>query len=392
MEFQTVIYNPTNGAVVRILPGQYIKSRAVLDRLCPSPPDVRLKFFYYNCPFPLSANDFRVLPHGPHRAPALRKADGSDPTTAIIKQTGKWLLDHYNTLLIRFEGGMGDYLDQADVVTHLMRNYPDKNFSLILRGERAAALKMLEGFSGFKVITEDSQTKIRGASLKFSEIDRLGGDYPPGGKVGVYSAIAGLNKPAERARIVIPEALIRSTVDRLSSAGWSGGPITIGLHTMSGNTNTKSIRPGVALELLAPLLDLPGVQFLQFGGAGEERLNHPRVVGLQGALSWPEVFAALSLCDACICIDSAILHIAQHLNIPTLSLWGPTSPAAILAADPGVTCLVSTKPCAGCARYECDHCDCMDRFNKKVLMKELKGLIRTSEKKILPLDSDTNGA
>jgi len=34
----------------------------------------------------------------------------------------------------------------------------------------------------------------------------------------------------------------------------------------------------------------------------------------------------------------------------------------------------------------------MDRFNKKVLMKELKGLIRTSEKKILPLDSDTNGA
>jgi len=203
----------------------------------------------------------------------------------------------------------------------------------------------------------------------------MGGNYPPGGKVGVYSAIAGLKKPAPRAPVTVPLALLEKANMILHDAGCKATDTLIALHTMSGNTNTKSIQPTAVPDLISPLLDAKGVHIVHLGGAGEAVVDHPRFISLQGALSWQEVFAVLACCNGCVCIDSAIMHIAQHLNIPTVSLWGPTSPAVILDDPPGVTCVVSTMPCAGCGRYECDRGGCMTKFNKLTVKTKLKKLL-----------------
>jgi len=101
---------------------------------------------------------------------------------------------------------------------------------------------------------------------------------------------------------------------------------------------------------------------------------HPQVVSLQGKLPWEKVIAVMACCDGCVCIDSAIMHIAQHLKIPTVSFWGPTLPEHILDADPGLETVITTAPCRGCGGYDCDHCDCMTRFDKKEINRQLKKL------------------
>jgi ADP-heptose:LPS heptosyltransferase len=54
-----------------------------------------------------------------------------------------------------------------------------------------------------------------------------------------------------------------------------------------------------------------------------------------GIKTLAESVAFLSTCDAYIGIDSALLHFARLLGIPTVSVWGPTDPATRLQPFPG---------------------------------------------------------
>jgi len=308
-----------------------------------------------------------------------------------MRAAGRWILAHYGKILFEFEGGMGDYMDQADALLALQTEYPAKHFSISLRPERYAALKYLADFDALKFRAPKQKSSSRLPSLSFSSIGRMGGNYPPGGKVGVYSAIVGLAAPAPRAPVTVPLAVLEKANVLLHAAGCKATDTLIALHTMSGNTNTKSIDPAAVPDLLAPLLETKGVRIIHLGGAGERVVDHPRFISLQGRLSWQEVFAVLACCNGCVCIDSAIMHIAQHLNVPTVSLWGPTSPLVILDDPPGVTCVVSTVPCAGCGRYECDRGGCMTKFNRRSLNSKLLALLEVPHEKILSSDGNPDG-
>jgi len=391
-QFQTVVYDPNSGKIEVILPNQYIKSHASLDRMVPPQLGIRFKFFYERSGIPLDKKDFIVHPQSGDRPPRLISKDGSDPTLSIIRAAGRWVLAHYDNILFEFEGGMGDYMDQADALLALRVEYPEKHFSVSLRPERYAALKYLVGFDAFKFRPPKSKGATRIPSLSFSTIGRMGANYPPGGKVGVYSAIAGLASPAKRAAVEIPAPLLEDMNALIDNAIGRIPAHIIALHTMSGNTNTKSIPPAAALDLISPLLENEDVYFLHLGGAGEALVDHPRVIPMLGLLTWQEVFGVLSWCNGCICIDSAIMHIAQHLKVPTVSLWGPTAPQVILDDPPGIACVVSTMPCAGCNRYECDRTGCMTRFNRRDLNKKMLRLLEVPHEKILSSDGNTNGA
>jgi ADP-heptose:LPS heptosyltransferase len=54
-----------------------------------------------------------------------------------------------------------------------------------------------------------------------------------------------------------------------------------------------------------------------------------------GKLSLSESVALLAGCDEFVGIDSAMLHVARLLGLPTTSYWGPTDPATRLQAFPG---------------------------------------------------------
>jgi len=141
---------------------------------------------------------------------------------------------------------------------------------------------------------------------------------------------------------------------------------------MSGNCNTKSITPEILPDLLAPALIKKGVYFLHFGGNGELKADHEKIISLQGALNWEQVFCMMSLCSAAVCIDSSILHIAQHLNLPSLSMWGPTKVCNIFGVHHGLNAIEIPLDCTGCNRYECNHKNCMSSMNKAEFQGQLE--------------------
>jgi ADP-heptose:LPS heptosyltransferase len=75
--------------------------------------------------------------------------------------------------------------------------------------------------------------------------------------------------------------------------------------------------------------------------AALDRLSHvihvafPDVVTANnaGKMSLAEAVRELAEVDELICIDSALLHFARLMGIPTISFWGPTDPASRLRAS-----------------------------------------------------------
>jgi ADP-heptose:LPS heptosyltransferase len=69
-----------------------------------------------------------------------------------------------------------------------------------------------------------------------------------------------------------------------------------------------------------------------------------------GELSLAESVALLAACDEFVGIDSALLHLARLLGLPTTSFWGPTDPSTRLQAFPGARdrvhyARISCSPC-----------------------------------------------
>ncbi|MDO9463796.1 MAG: glycosyltransferase family 9 protein [bacterium] len=375
-QFQTVVYYEDTGDIREILPNQYIKSRKSLNSLLGLPESRGIKFFYVPGYFPLMKENWKVKLGSNTRAPRLISQDGKDGVLLLSQKEAEYIFQHYKEICMVFEGGLGDYIDQADVVIACKKKYPEKKLLVEMDGSRKAALNLMDGFEMAASGTSATVGHNTKPTIEFSKINKMCGDYGAGGKIGVYSLIAGLDKTAERSKIKIPkndQANARGIIQENIGKEYK---TIIALHTMSGNCNTKGIPPAGVPDMLSSLLEDQDLYFLHIGGAGEETVKHEQIISLQGKLNWPEVFAAISLCDGCVCIDSAILHIAQHLGLPTVSLWGPTDCINILGNDSGVGAVTSTNNCAGCNQYECQQKDCMQHFNKKELNRKLKKLIK----------------
>ena len=102
-----------------------------------------------------------------------------------------------------------------------------------------------------------------------------------------------------------------------------------------------------------------GVQ-LPWGNA-EEKARAERIAeGLQRV----QVLPSLSLADmagvvagaqACVAVDTGLGHLAAALNVPCLSLFGPTDAGLTGAYGPSQVHLVSDFPCAPCLQKTCQY-------------------------------------
>lgn len=379
--FQTIIYEPRTGEIVSIRPGQYISSRKKLDRLVPGHKPGALRFMYLKNIIPIKKEDFKVVIQDPKTPPKLQTNDEKDSTLTFFRYQAEMILAGYRQIELCYEGGMGDYMDQADVTAQLIHDYPDNKFFLIARQDRMNAIRFMKGMEGATVIEDTARTRSRRARIKFSGINDMGGHYPEGGKVGVYSAIAGYKETVKRRKIKVPEAVMADVISRLRSLGISSKETLIAVHTISGKNNAKTLNTRKAKSILERIGQRHEARFLQVGGAGEESIEGESIINLQGTLNWQEVFGVLSLCRGCLCIDSAIMHIAQHLNIPTLALWGPTTPLNILDRDSGVNHITPRVECAGCGRYECEDNLCLLTIDTEEVAGKAKELFFTEGEK-----------
>ncbi len=371
-QFSTIIYYEDTGEIRTILPNRYIHSRKDLNFLIDLPESKGIKFFYVPGYFPLDAADWVVSLGSALRSPRLVSHNGTNGALLIAKKEAIYLCQNFKRITFHFEGGMGDYIDQADVMINVRHEYPQKDINLILDGSRIDALKMLEGFRGFSFQGSVSNKPGLISKINFSDITKLCGEYLPNGKIGAYSLIGGLSEPAVRAKLIVSQEQKEKAQSLISGLRNPETKFVIGLHTVSGNSNTKSIQNEFIVKCLRKLLKDKSYLFLQLGGAGETDINHKRIISLQGKMNWCEVFSLINSLDGCICIDSAILHIATHAGIPCMGIFGPTEPINIFGQDKGFTALVTDRPCRGCNRYECAPCFCMKEFNQVELNRTLR--------------------
>jgi ADP-heptose:LPS heptosyltransferase len=89
-------------------------------------------------------------------------------------------------------------------------------------------------------------------------------------------------------------------------------------------------KPGEDTEI--HLLGGPGDRdYLErFSGLIREAFPHRTVVNHAGKMALEDSIRQLALVDRLFSIDSALLHYARLLGVPTVSFWGPTDPRSLL--------------------------------------------------------------
>ena len=86
-------------------------------------------------------------------------------------------------------------------------------------------------------------------------------------------------------------------------------------------------------------------------------------------------------CAVILTIDSAPLHIAKKLGIPTLTLWGPTNPLSRINSDSRNDFYYLAKDCSPCVHHtEILPCKgdniCMKHMQEDIIISKLTGLIK----------------
>lgn len=109
------------------------------------------------------------------------------------------------------------------------------------------------------------------------------------------------------------------------------------------------------------LTQLPDtIEILLCGGPADEKNNQKIIaatkrplIDITGKTRLLELAALFSQADLVLTGDTGALHIATALNIPTISLWGPTHPRKYGPLVPGHTFICSENTCCNCDKTKC---------------------------------------
>lgn len=172
-------------------------------------------------------------------------------------------------------------------------------------------------------------------------------------------AVAWGQHAVERTRQLLAQALgyqVPASVgdyglDRAAMAGAPAGePYVLFLH---GTTWASKHWPEADWRALAEHLDARGVAVrLPWGSEAEKARAERLVEGLAHAQVLPKlnlrgVAAVIAGARACVAVDTGLGHLAAALDVPSISLYGPTLPVKVGAYGRGQVHLCATGPLAG---------------------------------------------
>ena len=106
-----------------------------------------------------------------------------------------------------------------------------------------------------------------------------------------------------------------------------------------------------------------------------------RIKNIAGELAFEKYYDFLyHHCVAMLTIDSAPLHIAKKLSVPTLSLWGPTNPVNLSKSDKRNFVYYLAKDCSPCVHHtEILPCKgdniCMKHMDKEIITSQFLKLL-----------------
>jgi len=117
-------------------------------------------------------------------------------------------------------------------------------------------------------------------------------------------------------------------------------------------------------------------------GNAEEKARAERIVeGIPGAgvlsrLNLGGVAKVIAGARACVAVDTGLGHLAAALDVPSISLYGPTLPGRVGAYGRSQVHLCATGPHAGKGDR---HTPCFDDLKPERVASELKALLRSAE-------------
>lgn len=159
----------------------------------------------------------------------------------------------------------------------------------------------------------------------------------------------------------VPEGLGDYGLDRtrLLGADTGAAPFVLFLH---GTTWDTKHWPELYWRQLAEHLGERGLQVrLPWGNPAEQARAERIALGLDHAQVLPKLNLAgvaqvLASAQACVAVDTGIGHLAAALDVPTLSLFGPTNPGLTGAYGKSQVHLAADYPaCAPCLQKKCTY-------------------------------------
>ncbi len=140
-----------------------------------------------------------------------------------------------------------------------------------------------------------------------------------------------------------PEAYWRALAERMSGAGWA---IRLPWGNAEEKARAERIADGIGNAAVLPKLNLAGIA---------------RVIA--GA-------------RACVAVDTGLGHLAAALDVPAISLYGPTLPGRVGAYGRSQVHLCASGPNAGSGDR---HRPCFDELRPERVVAELNALLRATE-------------
>lgn len=154
--------------------------------------------------------------------------------------------------------------------------------------------------------------------------------------LNLLRAISGEVADAGPLVLGIPSDKVAGARRALGALGWTGEGKTVGLCSGSSTWMAFKRWPHTSYVRLARMLigAYPDLRILAFCGpeeaaeaeAWKREFDDPRLIPVQG-LDLMTYAGALTCCDATVVNDSLALHICAARQVPTVALYGPTSPA-----------------------------------------------------------------
>ncbi|ARU90062.1 lipopolysaccharide heptosyltransferase I [Pseudomonas sp. M30-35] len=168
-------------------------------------------------------------------------------------------------------------------------------------------------------------------------------------------------------------------LDRVAMAGEQGTPYLLFLH---GTTWPSKHWPEANWRELAELMSLQGWAVRLPWGNADEKARAERIVsGLPDAQVLPRlnlvaVAKVIAGAQACVAVDTGLGHLAAALDVPSISLYGPTLPGRVGAYGRSQVHLCASGPNAGLGDR---HKPCFENLPASQVAAELNTLLSTQE-------------
>lgn len=376
-QYQTVIFDPPSGAIVKILPNQYIANKQHLARISGTGSWKNLRYLYFAHELPIDPSKHKVRSLSPNAPPSIVATDGIPLDFRAIIHDRRTQLTQGSNCLVEFEGGAGDQLLEAAAVLTAMATYKDTTFAI--RAD-ASFIEMLNhvpglcstGISYVGQAADQFDIKISNHTQYIS--DPRGGHY---GKASLYGAWLGLDRVSKIAKIVLTRPDFQTESPFLADLHLKDHPHNFLCQFRSGSGHGKSWQHQKVTHLAELLHQHYDSNFFVVGYANEVPHGAPHITDLTGRTTWWQTLLLESKMSLVISIDSGVMHFARSLGVPHITLWGETNAQVILGEDEAEHDIRLDLPCRDQICYDCVNKTnaCMNKITPEEVLKNARLLL-----------------